>query len=793
MSLQDEAALAIKVYDEWIHPLLARYQKARVPQFDKEVTRLQEFLATPEKELSICVLGQSGVGKSTLINSLVDPQHAVLPQGGVGPLTALATKVRFNEKRQFSVRYLKGNAINNALFALEKHSQAVASKPVGEILDKDDDAAVEAAAAEAIQGSKLKELAHQLCLMVRGDQYANVSLPYLLKALKWVIAEQESDADGIESDDLARLRDLRRALAIAKSKDNEHRVVLGADAAEFYRALHMHAAGHLAPLVQTIEVGWDAPMLKDGLVLVDLPGLGVANDEYREVTTAEIRSARAVVLVVDRSGFTEASAELLRSTGFLNALLHDSGDAEAELRALHVAVVKLDMTADDERRKAKALGHEVKPWVEYFDDACRKAVVLLKDQVGEVLRRHAGEVTGDTQSARMQMVDSILSTMQVHTVASLEYRKFMVNDSDDKARVQAAEQSHVPQTAEALQRYASEACQKRIEALDAALRGFHARVADVLEMMISQWKSATPSQTEIENLRSAVTTAVAPLRDEYHNRRGAFREFLQSTIPQAIESGVVRATNMAKEDIEKYLTQVNSYHWATLRAAVKRGGTFVGARHIDLPSDLAVRFEEPVAVVWSKDILVVLRKRTRSYGDELVVLQSQLVKWSHAQGAKVSAARIERVHEEMKSSVANFGAVGKEAVQELKDRVRGALYAKVEAGVRRACKKFIDEKKEKGPGVKKRIEALLEELAPSVAHNAASAASEVLKTNYESVRGEIAELVGALPDPLETVASNIVEAHEMSVKKADTKLRSEVIAQLADGVGRWAQVSVSGK
>jgi predicted dehydrogenase len=43
---------------------------------------------------------------------------------------------------------------------------------------------------------------------------------------------------------------------------------------------------------------------------------------------------------------------------------------------------------------------------------------------------------------------------------------------------------------------------------------------------------------------------------------------------------------------------------------VRRGGTFLGSRHIDLPNDFAVRIDEPIGLIWSKRILASLRART---------------------------------------------------------------------------------------------------------------------------------------------------------------------------------------
>src|SRR5262249_55080786 len=154
--------------------------------------------------------------------------------------------------------------------------------------------------------------------------------------------------------------------------------------------LFRHAAGFLSPLIRTLEVGWDADFLTRGLVLVDLPGVGVANDEYRRVTTDWIRQARAVVLVVDRSGVTEASADLLRSTGFLNALLHESHEPDALPVHLLVAVTKLDQSAEDARdREKQTRPPPHRKWIDHFEEACNAAIRLLKEQVRDELTKIA--------------------------------------------------------------------------------------------------------------------------------------------------------------------------------------------------------------------------------------------------------------------------------------------------------------------------------------------------------------------------------------------------------------------
>ena len=62
---------------------------------------------------------------------------------------------------------------------------------------------------------------------------------------------------------------------------------------------------------------------------------------------------------------------------------------------------------------------------------------------------------------------------------------------------------------------------------------------------------------------------------------------------------------------------------------MRRGGAHVARvnkeeLHVNLPNELALRFEEPIAVVWSKHILTSLRKRTAALGGDYVALVAEV-------------------------------------------------------------------------------------------------------------------------------------------------------------------------
>jgi hypothetical protein len=114
----------------------------------------------------------------------------------------------------------------------------------------------------------------------------------------------------------------------------------------FTADLKDHAAGFLAPLIEKIQVGWPSEILKSGVILVDLPGVGIAKDSYRQVTQSYIRTnARAVVLTVDKSGPTAEAVELLRTSGYWDRLIGAVDDPASDPCKLVIVVTQVDSVA----------------------------------------------------------------------------------------------------------------------------------------------------------------------------------------------------------------------------------------------------------------------------------------------------------------------------------------------------------------------------------------------------------------------------------------------------------------
>ena len=107
----------------------------------------------------------------------------------------------------------------------------------------------------------------------------NISLTHCERAggykTRWDSVFDEGDA--------GRIARVRQAL-IASETNTPYERSEQHNTGSFTADLKDHAAGFLAPLIEKIQVGWPSKILEAGVILVDLPGVGIAKDSYRQVT-----------------------------------------------------------------------------------------------------------------------------------------------------------------------------------------------------------------------------------------------------------------------------------------------------------------------------------------------------------------------------------------------------------------------------------------------------------------------------------------------------------------------------
>jgi len=351
----------------------------------------------------------------------------------------MATEVRYSEHGFFKATYHQRHHVLRLVFAIEQRLRRSAAKdaePSGTItispteieldLETREDVIAEVGPENSSTGIEdpIEGYIKQAKQIVTGDQFSQVSEEYLVDALRLACDAAPAWHSKISTRDTLRIERVRDALRLAKENRpfeqllaNEHHL--------FVEELRMHTAGFLAPLISTIHVGWPSSLLKSGIVLVDLPGVGIAQDSYRNITKQYVRDkARAVVLVVDRAGPTQESVELLRTSGYWDRLVGATDDPDSDPSIIIIAVTKVDDVAAEHWLNFAKEDRPKKRVV--YDELVVEFKSRMRDQIRDQLLQFGSTTHEIVSEARNKARTRLLDTLEIHPVSAPEYRKIVL-------------------------------------------------------------------------------------------------------------------------------------------------------------------------------------------------------------------------------------------------------------------------------------------------------------------------------------------------------------------------------
>jgi len=762
--------------------LLKTEPPATIEEIDKLGGQLEQLGKNREQLFPICLLGQAGVGKSTLINTLIADNTIVVPSGGgTGPLTANALRVVYGETPSFTVRYHTAKQLGQTRFILESAIRRESKTSTPDDTEKrESDAEYEELKLddEKQRGARTEEAVGQAKLLIAASQSAPRELPYLADALRWIIGQPIRFGSQVLPEDLVRMNEVKEALRHANSETSK--LFASADNPNFGRQLRDHACGYLAPLIVEMSIKWPSDVLKNGLELVDLPGLGILSDAYASVTSDYLRSrAKAVMLVADSRGIRKEDADLLRSSGFLNRLLHAGSDLSSDPVAFFVVVVKIDYVAVENWRNDRAVnGKALKNRAEHFHDQVERCRTDIKQRLGEYLR----EVWQEDSEGKKEVIQSILTNLQIFPVSAPQYRLHLKpDDEEDRPFLPDIAATNIPALRVAVSDVATRCLAEQIRRYNEVHQRFFGQLRAKIELLGAQFTEERQIESEVAQFKADLEEFLNTLRREFDGRRGAFRNFMRKTVPVKIEARVEGGSTKAQQGIRNYMRSLSDAHWRTLQAAVRREGTFYGSRHINLPNDFALRFEEPIAEVWSREILIDVRKETREYADYQSAAVKQVLAWARDRKTKLSTRLLEALVEDVDQRRQQLNAVGREAVDELRDKVRTELIKTIEGPIRRKCKKFVEDQQDRGAGVRNRILELFDQLAQEVVTAAAEPAKVLLVARFKEVEKEILAAFREHSEPLDEAAAALVRRKEKETGLNDAELR-RIIAEAMEAM-----------
>ncbi len=778
-----------EVRDWWtrVRPTFQDLLPHVVAQINNEAARLDKLLARSD-ETVLCFLGQSGIGKSTLINAIVADGKSVLPAGGTGPMTAIATKVRFSDQKYFRVRYQSPAKLRGLLLNVEAEL-ARRGETVAKAADLDEQAQIwllpevagndaeeadsGAAKADVAPSERMEIMFRAAQTLVDGSTTGPIDLPGLAMRLRAALGLEYTGS--IDESDRERLRDIAEALNFARI--NSTRRVSEYDVGDKFAALlQKHTAGSLAPLVAEIDVGWPSPALAGGVVLVDLPGVGIAGDDYQKATEEYVRKRARGVIIVVRRGISRDEIELIRTSGLWDRILLAAGDTEADPCDVIAVRTSMDEVVANEIADADMDDETVSAT---YRRIVSEAEENVRNQTGRELGRLTGIETDDSdlRQARERAACDVLERLAVHAVSATDYTRLVGRIRRPSPVATDTAETGIP----ALRERLVELGQRNRAALQSLRTNSAVRIQNIanaaLDQELAYLAEGKREKEELERLKIELARFLEPFRTEYANRQGQFREFLDGTAAALIEKLVARAQADARKSVVRYLAELATAPWATLKAAVVRGGSFVGSRKIDLPDDIAQLFQEPVAAIWGSKtgLLRDVRSRTSEFGDITHAMVNQILDWAEAwPGSVVSPEALEATRRSATALSEQLGQVGQDAADDLRRAVRDRLLEATKPVIQRACRDFVDRGEAAGRGVKQRMVSLCADLAADSMERAGTVAGRLLNERFAEVRTDISVVFAQWGDPIDRTANAIAPAEYVG----DPSKRAALIERL---------------
>jgi hypothetical protein len=502
-------------------------------------------LARPE-QVAVALLGSTGAGKSTLINSLIGEQ--ILPTSSMAVCTSSITRVRFRAGNRYSMEV---KLVPRATWERQVEQAAADVAASKEVDDK---------AAAYVRTSPIGEDEAKRLKAIYGQEAID---EFLLSGNRTLLVEPQEIVDAFG----------RERIEFSCGSPSELRAEVDQ---------YLTAKGRYWPIVETCVIEGPFAGLDHGAELVDLPGLNDPNEAREELTRSFLETAKFVWVVFNmKRSLGKDLTQVLESRDLLNRLL-----AGGRLSTLTFVGTHSDDVSS------------INPEDFGLDDESSAAdIALARNEQAEVeLRTNLQTIARTLASGRSSGgVSSELTGQLVGSpVFMVSASNFLQAKGKTKSRVAAifndVYETNVPQLSNHL----------RDVAVEAGPRANAVTVVSSVEEVIAELAALAQSVKTQQLLQSQQGSkakdeflgAVAQSSQTLHNEATGALTRLRGSLQEAVsrfKSGSAIDKAVVEKLIASKSARWSNLHWATMRATSTRGGRYSSPTfgEIDLIQDLA--------------------------------------------------------------------------------------------------------------------------------------------------------------------------------------------------------------
>jgi hypothetical protein len=550
-----EYFLALKRWvDESAYPALVQGPlkgETTITGIPGELSRLEAELAR-SRPIPIALVGLTGVGKSTLLNALLEQEF--LPVGVIGSQTAAFVTISYAPEWEVSCEYVE-----------EAELERIFEEASAEVDEKNETGSPEA---RERAEKKIRAL-----LRLKDED----PLP-----------ERTVLSAGPPSE-------LRQIVATKQQR-------FCADSA-WKEELNLHAKGRLWPITKSIDVRGPFEMLQSGVVISDLPGAGDLNRARANQASAAIKDAGQILIATDARLLQTSLMDQLEGAGRLPHRLFMKNEA-VQVILVGTSLDKGLPDPDDDRGEVRELGLNptTATTFDVFDAVCSGWAKAVLPVFAGWLRTKAFEFLPDLpEDERNKRIEEILARVSV-----------VPTSAKDWVRFKRRKNMHVCHTSKEtgllrLRGLINALADHQITTTVAAL---HKRMEDFREaVLLSIERSETAAGADIEGILAAIKRSQNKMQEVQDRqvqivedlRLSVLHRFQQirETLGDKIENAALKMRDLGRRQVQDHLADL---HWASLRATINHQGfwTTRNGRLVNLRDAMGGEITRLVPQAWSR-------------------------------------------------------------------------------------------------------------------------------------------------------------------------------------------------